>query len=124
MRSRINAGMTAARALRGFSRDSKGSAAIEFGMIAVPFFMMIFAIIETAMMFFATQALETATQDSARLIMTGQAQIAGMSASQFKANVCTRLSGLLDCANGVDVDVKSYSSFGSVAISNPISGGN
>ena len=124
MRIRIIAGITAAAMLRRFRRDKRGDAAIQFGMIAMPFFMMIFAIIETAMMFFATQALETATQDSARLIMTGQAQIAGMSASQFKTNVCARLSGLLDCANGVDVDVKSYSTFGSVAISNPITGGN
>jgi Flp pilus assembly protein TadG len=35
-------------------------------MVGVPFFMMLFAIIETAIMFFAQEALETATQDTAR----------------------------------------------------------
>ena len=43
--------------------------------------MMMFAIIETALIFFATQVMETATQDTARLIMTGQAQIGSMSAA-------------------------------------------
>ena len=38
------------------------------------FFALLFAIIELAMVFFASQVLETVTQDTARLIMTGQAQ--------------------------------------------------
>jgi Flp pilus assembly protein TadG len=114
--------LAAACALKRFRKDRSGSAAIEFAMIAAPFFMMIFAIIETALIFFATQVLETATQDASRLIMTGQAQMGSMSASDFKNNVCTRLSALLSCA-GIDVEVKSYPTFGSISLSNPISGG-
>ena len=75
MRSRINASILAACALSRFRRDRQGSAAIEFAFVGIPFLMMMFAIVETALMFFATQVLETATADSARLIMTGQAQI-------------------------------------------------
>lgn len=123
MRSRLAISLAAACALSRFRKDRNGSVAIQFAMIAIPFFMMMFAIIETAMIFFATQVLETATQDSARLIMTGQAQIGGMSATQFKTDVCNRLTGLFSCA-GVDVDVKSYATFGSVSLNNPISGGN
>ena len=62
---------------RRFARQQDGAAAIEFGLVAAPFLALVFAIMETAMVFFAGQALETATADSARLIMTGQAQTAG-----------------------------------------------
>jgi Flp pilus assembly protein TadG len=124
MLSRIAISRVATRQLGRFRRDRNGSAAIQFAMIGIPFFMMMFAIIETAIIFFATQVLETATQDSARLIMTGQAQMGGMSASEFKANLCARIDELFDCENGVDVDVKSYPSFASVNLNNPISGGN
>ena len=61
-------------ALRRLRRDRQGSAAVEFALVAPMFFGLLFAIIETAMVFFAGQVLETVTQDSARTIMTGQAQ--------------------------------------------------
>jgi Flp pilus assembly protein TadG len=124
MRIRSRTGIAAARALRGFRRNDQGVSAIQFALVAAPFLAMTFAIVETALVFFATQAMETATQDAARLIMTGQAQMQGMSAAAFKAKLCTKLSSLLDCANGLDLDVKSYKSFADVSISNPISGGN
>ncbi len=123
MRSSLNVSIAAVCALRRFRRDRNGAVAIQFAMIALPFFMMMFAIIEICMIFFATQVLETATQDTARLIMTGQAQMASMTATQFKTDLCARLAGLFDCA-GVDVDVKSYPTFASISINNPISGGN
>ena len=80
---------------RRFARQQDGAAAIEFGMVAAPFLALVFAIMETAMVFFAGQALETATADSARLIMTGQAQKPGMSQSQFKTRSARRCS---DCS--------------------------
>ncbi len=43
-----------------------------------------FAIMETAIVFFAGQALETAVADCARLIMTGQAQTQGFDAGQVQ----------------------------------------
>lgn len=123
MPSVLNISLAAACALKCFRRDRNGSVAVQFAMIAIPFLMMIFAIIETALIFLATQVLETATQDSARLIMTGQAQIAGMSATQFKTDVCNRLTSMFTCA-GVDVDVKSYPTFGGISLNNPINNGN
>ena len=84
-------------------------------MIATPFFALLFAIIETAIVFFAGQVLETVTQDSARMIMTGQAQNAGYTQAQFKTYVCGKVSVLFDCVNGIYVDVKSYPGFSSVS---------
>src|ERR1700759_1242 len=96
---------TVRKMLRRFRRNRRGSAAVEFALVAPIFFALLFAIIETALVFFASQVLETVTQDSARMIMTGQAQNAGFSQSQFKTYVCGKISVLFDCANGIYVDV-------------------
>ncbi len=113
---------TIRKLLRRFRSNRRGSVAIEFSLIALPFFALLYAIIETALVFFASQVLETAVQDSSRLILTGQAQTAATpyTAQKFKDDVCTRLTVMFDCPNGVFVDVQSYSSFTSVKIVDPI----
>jgi Flp pilus assembly protein TadG len=119
------AGSTAAarKALRRFRRNRRGSAAVEFALVAPVFFALLFAIIETAIVFFAGQVLETVTQDSARMIMTGQAQTGGYSQASFKTYVCGKITVLFDCAAGISIDVQSYTGFSSVSIADPIDGG-
>jgi Flp pilus assembly protein TadG len=112
--------LLAARTARRLFKQQDGAAAVEFAMVAAPFLALVFAIMETAVVFFAGQALETAVADSARLIMTGQAQTQGMSQTAFKNAVCAKIYGLFDCQNGVSVDVKTFASFGSVTMSNPV----
>src|SRR2546429_9907958 len=98
------------RLARRFVRQESGVAAVEFSMVAVPFLALIFAILETSIIFFAGQALETAVADSGRLIMTGQAQSQGFDQNAFKNAVCAKIYGLFDCANGIFLEVKSYAS--------------
>ena len=78
------------------------------------------------MVFFASQSLETTLQDSARTILTGQAQIANYTKESFKKDVvCPNASVLFDCTNGIFVDVESYpAGFPSITISDPITSGN
>jgi len=114
--------LRALRAVRRFGRKEDGSAAIEFGMVAAPFLALVFAIMETAFVFFAGQTLETAVADSSRLIMTGQAQTQGMNQSAFKTAVCAKIYGLFDCEGGVHIDVKTYPDFANVNLSNPLDG--
>ena len=111
------------RIARRFVRQQDGAAAVEFALVAAPFLALTFAILETAFVFFAGQTLEAAAADSARLIMTGQAQTAGFSQADFKTAVCARIYGLFDCANGVYVDVKSYASFAAVNNASPVVNG-
>lgn len=106
--------------LRRFRRNRRGSAAVEFALVAPIFFAVLFAIIELALVFFASQILETVTQDTARLIMTGQAQNASYTQAQFKNAVCAKLIVMFDCVNGVSIDVQSYPTFATVNISDPI----
>ena len=106
--------------LRRFRRNRRGSAAIEFALVAPIFFGLLFAIIEIAMIFYASQVLETVTQDSARLISTGQAQDVGYTQAQFKNLVCARITTMFDCQNGISIDVRSYPSFSAVNVTDPI----
>jgi Flp pilus assembly protein TadG len=108
------------RAVRRLARQEDGTAAVEFGLVAMPFLALVFAIIETALVFFANQVLETAASESARLIMTGQAQTQGLSQTSFKDQVCTKIYGLFDCQSGVHVDVQTFTSFSSVSLTNPV----
>lgn len=105
---------------RRFIRQNDGAAAVEFGMVAAPFLALIFAIMETSLVFFAGQTMETAAADSARLVMTGQAQTQGFDQGKFKTEVCKRIFALFDCAAGMQVDVRTYASFADVDLAKPI----
>lgn len=108
------------KSLRRFSRHRGGAAAIEFALVVLPFLALLFAIIESAIIFFASQVLETAVADSARLILTGQAQNGGFNQTSFKTEVCKRISGLFDCAGGIYVDVRTFTDFAAVNVTSPI----
>jgi Flp pilus assembly protein TadG len=110
--------------LRRFGRSSKGSAAVEFALVAPVFIALLFAILETAIMFFASQILETVTQESARQIMTGQAEAASYTASTFLTSVvCPQIPAVLTCANiGVDVE-SDPSQFSNLSVAYPVTGG-
>jgi Flp pilus assembly protein TadG len=105
--------------LRRFRHHRRGSAALEFAIVAPVFIALLFAIVEVALMFFATQVLETVTQAASRYIMTGQAQGASLTQAQFKTYVCSQIPALFTCAN-VYVDVESQSSFQSMNLAAPI----
>src|ERR1700742_1203357 len=99
---------------RRIVREQDGATTVEFALLMAPFLALIFAIIETAIVFFAGQTLETANAEAARLIMTGQAQTQGFSQAQFKNAVCSRIYGLFNCQGGLYVDVKTYTAFASI----------
>jgi Flp pilus assembly protein TadG len=112
------------RIARHFARQEDGAAAVEFALVALPFLALTFAILETALVFFAGQTLEAAVTDAGRLIMTGQAQTAGYTKDDFKTQVCNRLAGgLFNCSDGVYVDVKTYASYAAVNTASPIVNG-
>ncbi|MGH6726367.1 MAG: TadE/TadG family type IV pilus assembly protein [Pseudolabrys sp.] len=126
-RGKIDAGirrLLPTRMARRFVRHEDGAAAVEFALVAVPFLALIFAILETALVFFAGQTLEAAVSDAGRLIMTGQAQTQSFSQADFKSQVCARLAGgLFDCTNGIYINVKTFNTFGTVSTTPPVNNG-
>lgn len=120
-----SAAPTAARNIvRRFGRNRKASAAVEFALVAPVFFALLFAIIETALTFFASQILETVAQESARQIMTGQFQAASNTAGTFITNVvCSQAQPVLNC-NNISVDVESDpSQFSNLNTAYPVTNG-
>lgn len=111
LRSRIlkNVARVYAR-MRANSR--KGSAALEFALVAPVLFLMLFGMIECGVIYFGTSALQNATDDAGRLVRTGQTS--GWTATQFKAQICGEMSGLLasaTCNSNLQVDIRQYASF-------------
>jgi Flp pilus assembly protein TadG len=97
-----------------FARDERGATVVEFALIAVPFFMMLYAIFDISLIFFASTTLENGIVAAARQIRTGQAQAANMSSAQFRSLVCNEISMLLACDARLGLDVRKYTGFGDV----------
>jgi Flp pilus assembly protein TadG len=130
MPSRAIATVSIRNALGRFRRNRCGSTAVEFALIAPIFFGLLFAIVETGMMFFAGQVLETGTQDAARQMFTHQLQGSGLSLaqqqSQFQTDLCNRVSTLFNCIADptvLVVDVRSYPPGTVINLTDPIVGG-
>jgi Flp pilus assembly pilin Flp len=126
---------------KNFAEDEGGATAVEFALIATPFFALLFALGQTAMLFWSTQVLETAVANASRQIYTGQFQSdptnAGLTAAQlqqkFKDLVCRNVplkdaatpgSGyvLFDCSK-LDVDVQTVGTTWTAPPSSPVSNG-
>jgi Flp pilus assembly protein TadG len=110
---------------------NKGSAAVEFAMVAPIFFLLLMGTIEAGIMFFAQSALQNAVNDTARLVRTGQTPCfttsAGvcqpMTSAQFQTQLCSEVSTLLqDCTTGgLQFDVNAYpAGFGGATNSSPL----
>jgi Flp pilus assembly protein TadG len=105
--------------------STKGSAAIEFAMIAPIFFVLLMGTIEAGIMFFAQSTLQNALNDAARLVRTGQTacyttsagNCVAMTQAQFRTQLCSEASALLQsCSTGsLQFDVNAYPSGYSVA---------
>jgi Flp pilus assembly protein TadG len=105
-------------------RRRDGSAAVEFAMVALPFAFMMFAILELALVFTLDSILENATIETGRLVRTGQAEKQGMTAAQFKTQLCNRMSIFApNCSAKVTVDVREIPQFRSPNAPDPMSSG-
>ncbi len=82
-------------------------------MVALPFCLMMFAILELGLIFVTDSVLENATIETGRLIRTGRAADLGITtADQFKTSLCSRMSIFApDCATRAAVDVRVIPQF-------------
>lgn len=107
-----------------FGRDERGVTLIEFGILALPFFTIIAAILETSLIFFASQILDSAVQDAGRLIRTGQLQTGAQNnLAGFRAKVCDGLYGMMPC-NAIKLKISVVADFSSATVNYPIQTGN
>jgi Flp pilus assembly protein TadG len=100
---------------RAFARDDRGVTAIEFGLLALPFFTIILAILETTMVFLASQVLDSAVEDASRMIKTGRAQAAGYDMDDFRDLLCEYTFNLFGDCSEVQIRVAEIPNFSSMA---------
>lgn len=121
----------------GFSGDQSGATAVEFGLVAMPFLLVVFTIIETALMLWTNQVLADAVTQASRTLLTGESVAiystpsnplphdAKTSTEAFRREVCAQAPALVDCEK-LRVDVRAYGSPAAaqtdLAKRNPLSG--
>lgn len=114
-----------ARRILRLADDQRGAVAVEFAMVALPFFLMLFAIFELALYFVVATTLENATGNAARMIRTGELQLSGQAtATAFKNQVCQSLGWLgSSCQDNLTVDVRKLTQFSNPNPPNPVQNG-
>lgn len=104
-------------------RARDGAAAIEFSILAFPFFIFIFGILDVAMMFFVDGALDSALHMAAREVRTGQSAREKWDITYFKKEVCDGMALAFDCQKNLLVTTKVMSDFSTVTFTPAVSGG-
>uniref|UniRef100_UPI00112F141F TadE/TadG family type IV pilus assembly protein n=1 Tax=Escherichia coli TaxID=562 RepID=UPI00112F141F len=61
-----------ARKLARWRRSESGATAVEFALVAGPFFYVLGCICETGLMLFTEYVIQNSVQEAARLVRTGQ----------------------------------------------------
>ena len=96
-------------------------------MLAGPLFLLIFGIIEVAMVFIVNTTLESAVTRGARTIRTGEHQTAqqgqalNLSRQAFMDAVCDNMSFLSDhCRTHLSVDVRTPGAFSTATLPDPV----
>ena len=92
--------------VKSFRRDNKGTTAIEFAILGIPFVALLFGIVELAVLFFVQSTTQHAMETVAREVRTGEFQSTGGDANDFKDKVCAAMTGVGNCDN-LRVDVAS-----------------
>lgn len=122
MRSVFNKAGLARRLIR--SRD--GAAAIEFAILAIPYFLVVFAIIETFLALIGEQLVSNATDTMARRLRTGQIA-STITRDEFRKQFCAEVSILITCTaeeiktpQKLYIDLRKFSAFADIPKSIPL----
>lgn len=106
--------------LEAWAEDRRGATAVEFALIAAPFFFIILGLFEVALVFIMSTTLEHGINEAARTIRTGSFQTAGLTQAQFRNSVCAELFDLLDCDTNLHIDVRRFDNFAGSTNNSPI----
>lgn len=108
------------RFLKSCRKNQDGAVALEFALVGLPFFLLLFAILEISLVFMAEVNITHATADSARKVRTLQANI--NTVDLFKADVCSQVIFIPNCLSKLQVEVKVYNDFASINNDDPLDG--
>lgn len=103
------------RAVQRALKDRRGSAAVEFALVAPPFLALMFSTFEVGWFYFANSQLDAAVIEASRFVRTGQAQRQNFTKEQFYAAVCPKLEIFGNCEDRLTVEVEKFASFAALA---------
>ncbi|TRL36387.1 TadE/TadG family type IV pilus assembly protein [Rhizobium straminoryzae] len=118
------------RPWRRIWRARDGAAAIEFAILAIPYFLIVFAIIETFVAYTAEQLVANAVEKLSRDLRTGRItyglnRTTDKNATQFRQAFCDEVSILIHCSGDdassglLYLDVRSFNSFADIPTTIP-----
>lgn len=96
---------------KSLTRDREGATAIEFALVALPFFTLAIGIIEIGLVHFAHRLVDNAVVEASRLIRTGQAQSTNLTAAGFKTSVCGFMPSFMCDEDRIVVEINSIDDF-------------
>ena len=91
---------------KSFLQRDSGATAIEFALLAVPFFFLILGILELSLFYASGVMLEGAATSAARVIRTGQVQDAEEPQDLFEDTMCDKVGALISCNDIVYESIK------------------
>lgn len=100
-----------ARSVRRFRDDSRGATAIEFAMVAAPFFVLVMGIMTIGTQFLTLHFVEHGVAEASRQLRTGEAQKAGIKLQDFRQLFCDAAGTFVACDNHLVLHIKSSSTF-------------
>jgi Flp pilus assembly protein TadG len=110
------------RGTKAIARNKRGATIIEFAIVAAPFVALLIATLQTSLVFFAQQTLETVSEETSRQILTGAVRSGtgpgSTSVADFHQIACKNLPSYMNCAN-LMIDVQTADSFADVDTSTP-----
>jgi len=122
----------ACRVLR-FARDTRGVVALEFGLVVLPFLMLVFGVVAVGIFYFQVSSIENAAQQAARDIRVGKVQqgsgaYAGLSTDAQRKTAllsafCASAATLPSCTSRTAVIVQSSTNFSGISKPSCSSGG-
>lgn len=103
--------------LKRFVRNRRGSTAIEFAILALPFALLVFGILESCISFAGQEVMANITDDVARQLRTGQLRPADVAGTKLTTLICGRLQIIVstDCPDQLLVDLREYPTFADAA---------
>ncbi|AXA40768.1 TadE/TadG family type IV pilus assembly protein [Rhizobium leguminosarum] len=116
---------------RALARSRDGAAAIEFALLAIPYFLVIFAILETFVAFAAEELVSNGVDTMSRRMRTGQitynlGRTTDMNQAQFRQAFCDEISILVRCSasevatpSKLYLDVQTFSTFSAIPTTIP-----
>jgi Flp pilus assembly protein TadG len=109
--------MLISSSLQRFRRAEGGATAVEFALLALPLFTLIFALLELGVIFLISMTLDNAVLIASREIRTGVLQTAGApNLTTFKATICNNMAWIKStCLTNLSLYSKVYPSFANAA---------